>query len=242
MIFIPGGGLNTAPNLTTPPNADTNNTAGIDNAVAGGGVAQAKLSVYVCPSDVWPAQTSSNAYGKTNYLACMGSDTSLTAAGGPGTWANWSNPNGGQQTGILTQSNNNNNTWPNTIAAIIDGTSNTVLLGEASGQLGSNFYGMGEQNRFPIWAGGTPNFSGQGHQHNYFRIMDVDYPLNSTNTTLETGGRPVAFMDRAFNSRHTNGANFLLGDGSVRFIANGVTPAAYRAAGTRAGGEALPLP
>jgi prepilin-type processing-associated H-X9-DG protein len=171
----------------------------------------------------------------------MGADMSQTAVGGPGTWANWSNPNGGQQTGILTQANNNNNTWAYTFATIIDGTSNTVLLGEASGQIGSSLYGVNEQNRFPIWAGGNPNNSGQGRQHNYFRVMDLNYPLNSQNTASDTGGAGK-MMDRAFSSKHTNGANFLLGDGSVRFIANGITPATYRAAGTRAGGEALSLP
>jgi prepilin-type N-terminal cleavage/methylation domain-containing protein/prepilin-type processing-associated H-X9-DG protein len=241
MIFIPGGGLNTASNLTGN-SADSNNTAGIINTNAGGGMATAKLSAYVCPSDGWPAQTS-NGYGKTNYLACMGYDASQTAYGGTGTWANWSNPNGGQQNGILVQSNDNSRTWPNSIAGVIDGTSNTVIVGEAAANKNSSnsVYGLASTNNFPIWAGGNPAYQGQGRQHNYFRLMDVNYPLNSTNTTADTAGNNALMLDRAFNSNHTNGANFAMCDGSVRFVANGVTPAAYQAAGTRNGGESIGL-
>jgi prepilin-type N-terminal cleavage/methylation domain-containing protein/prepilin-type processing-associated H-X9-DG protein len=232
MIFIPGGGPNMAKNLSGT-NADGNNTAGIVNLNAGGGMARSIIPTFICPSDVWPNQTASG-YGKTNYLANMGSDV----AGG--NYANWTVPNGATETGVLTQSNDNNNTWAFPILAIIDGTSNTVLLGEASGQRLSSLYGVGATDTFPIWAGGNPSNQGQGHQHNYFRVMDINYPLNSQNTSTETGG--AMYMDRAFNSNHTGGANFLLCDGSVRFIANGIDPATYRAAGTRNGGEALSLP
>src|SRR5262249_43480989 len=44
----------------------------------------------------------------------------------------------------------------------------------------------------------------------------------------------------SFGSRHTGGANFLMGDGSVRFIRDTITPAVYSALGTRAGGEVIP--
>ncbi|HEX4611590.1 MAG TPA: DUF1559 domain-containing protein [Urbifossiella sp.] len=234
MIFIPGGGLNTAKNLSGN-NADGNNTAGIVNTNAGGGVAKSVLSVFMCPSDVWPT-TTQNGYGKSNYMANMGSDIPN------GSYANWTVPNGGTETGILVQSNDNNYTWPQPIASVTDGTSNTVIVGEASGQKlsSNNMFGISATNTFPIWAGGNPANSGQGRQYNYFRIMDANYPLNSQNTSGETNG--AAFMDRAFNSQHTGGANFALCDGSVRFIANSIDAPTYRAAGTRNGGESLSLP
>jgi prepilin-type processing-associated H-X9-DG protein len=41
----------------------------------------------------------------------------------------------------------------------------------------------------------------------------------------------------AARSKHTGGVNVGMADGSVRFVPNGITLAAWRAMGTRAGGE-----
>lgn len=240
VIFVPGGGPNQFPGQASGFNVDTlNGSGGILNTTAGGGVAKMVLSVFMCPSDGWPNNTS-NGYGKSNYLANLGWDASQSARGGNGSWASWGPPTGGTFNGILVQANNNNNTWANNIAAITDGTSNTVLLGEASAQKLSNMYGVAATNTFPIWAGGNPSNAGQGRQHNYFRVMDINYPLNSQNTSADSGGGGF-IMDRCFNSNHTGGANFLMTDGSVRFLSSSVNTAAYQAAGTRNGGESLSL-
>jgi prepilin-type N-terminal cleavage/methylation domain-containing protein/prepilin-type processing-associated H-X9-DG protein len=140
------------------------------------------------------------------------------------------------------QANNNGFTYAYSMAAVTDGTSNTVILGEAAAtKLSSNnFYGIGSTAHFPIWAGGNPQQSGQGHQHNYFRVMDINYPLNSQNTAADSGGG-AAVMDRCFNSNHTNGANFLMCDGSVKFVSSSINPAAYQSSGTRNGGETLSI-
>jgi prepilin-type processing-associated H-X9-DG protein len=43
----------------------------------------------------------------------------------------------------------------------------------------------------------------------------------------------------AFGSKHPGGANFAMTDGSVRFVKQTIDPAAYRALGTRSGGEVI---
>jgi len=257
MIFIPGAGTNLAghPAMTTgtaagQASADQANNNGIVNLTAGAGAAGAKLSVFQCPSDGWPVQTSAG-YGKTNYLGNMGSDPT---AGG--SWATWGSPvRGDVETGVLMQSNDNNSNWPVKLVAITDGTSNTVAIGEVGAvKTGlSNLYDTRATNSFPIWAGGNPNNATQGAQHNYFRVMDVKYPPNSKNTAQETGNSGSAqaaidggvsglrALDRAFSSNHTGGINLLLCDGSVRFLTDSVNTAAYRAAGTRNGGESIGL-
>jgi prepilin-type processing-associated H-X9-DG protein len=47
---------------------------------------------------------------------------------------------------------------------------------------------------------------------------------------------------RAARSRHPGGVNVAMADGSLRFVADDVEPAVWKAAATRAGGEAVTLP
>lgn len=109
------------------------------------------------------------------------------------------------------------------LAEISDGTSNTYMIGED----------VPEQILWNAWsyangATGTcaipPNTG----------ITIADPTLN------KQGGGDGRWPTRySFRSRHPNGVNFALADGSVRFVTNNIPLLVYRQMATRSGGEAV---
>jgi prepilin-type processing-associated H-X9-DG protein len=123
------------------------------------------------------------------------------------------------------------------IAEFLDGTSNTTLISEVLATNTSGDWrgvwilpGIGA-NTFTAFTG--PN------------AADPDViPACSPEPTIPctqlragppTGGQTFA----AARSRHTGGVNASMGDGSVRFVANGINLVTWRAMATRAGGEVV---
>jgi prepilin-type N-terminal cleavage/methylation domain-containing protein/prepilin-type processing-associated H-X9-DG protein len=80
----------------------------------------------------------------------------------------------------------------------------------------------------PVW-GGPPGMSDS------FNELDMtEYQPG----TVAAGVQP-ALVVGGFESRHPLGAQFAFGDGSVRFLAEGIDPAVYRRMGHRADGELI---
>ena len=52
---------------------------------------------------------------------------------------------------------------------------------------------------------------------------------------------PQWMQSRGFKSVHPGGVNFVMGDGSVQFVNEGIETATYRALATRNGGETASL-
>jgi len=112
--------------------------------------------------------------------------------------------------------------WAAKFVEITDGLSNTMLVGECIGA-------------FCI----TQNLASQSwgttaHPINY---MNDTFPTN-----LPTQANPRWDESIGFRSFHPGGANFLLCDGSVRFISEGIDMVTYRALASRANGELMTLP
>jgi prepilin-type processing-associated H-X9-DG protein len=102
------------------------------------------------------------------------------------------------------------------MADITDGTSNTFLAGERSANLSK-----------ATWTGAITGIAeGQA-----LVLGTCDHIPNHV----------AAAHPEDFWSRHTNGVNFALADGSVQNIHNSISATVYRALATRAGGEPVSL-
>ena len=99
-------------------------------------------------------------------------------------------------------------------ADIIDGQSNTLLIGERSSRLD-----------YATWVGAVP-----GAYRGMARIVGT------------AGGVPNHVLNdfADFGSYHPFGANFAMGDGAVRMISDEIELSVYHALATRAGGEVAP--
>jgi prepilin-type N-terminal cleavage/methylation domain-containing protein/prepilin-type processing-associated H-X9-DG protein len=110
---------------------------------------------------------------------------------------------------------------PLRFANVTDGTSNTILIGEA-------LTGKDYQN---AWC----------HMDN--AIATCAYPPNAKNPVTGKDYPPDQWWNRyAFTSAHTGGVQFAMVDGSVQFIQDSIAVDLFRALGTRGCNEAVSLP
>ena len=100
---------------------------------------------------------------------------------------------------------------------IVDGTSNTLLVGEVTGSLSST--GL------------------NGNTYTGYDVFDTSNGINSIDTV--PGGGTFAFRPQGFSSYHVGGCHFVLCDGAVRFISENVDQGTLAGISTRAGGEVV---
>jgi prepilin-type N-terminal cleavage/methylation domain-containing protein/prepilin-type processing-associated H-X9-DG protein len=152
---------------------------------------QTSLSVFVCPSDLGPAlNPSKSLHAKSNYRAIEGSQGSTTV-----TYNLLSNYNGVFYLNSCIST-----------AAITDGSSNTLAVGEcALDPRGQTYVGT-------LWAGMRGVDAG-GSDGDRVCISDAMWWVDS-DPLYCINGQAV----QAFSSRHSGGAHFLFADGSVHFL------------------------
>jgi prepilin-type N-terminal cleavage/methylation domain-containing protein/prepilin-type processing-associated H-X9-DG protein len=159
--------------------------------------------------------------------------------------------------GILIPVQNTTGTCPSAVrlADISDGTSNTLMVGERPpskdlifgwvfagfGNSGDGdgdvILGMSERHDsdfsgVPIQADPNGKPCGRGHQD----------PSNPLAYKLSPGSLFNQCDQFHYWSLHPSGANFCLGDGSVRFLSYDINPIVQRALATRAGAEVFDAP
>ena len=147
----------------------------------------------VCPSSVLP-ERSDQGFAKCNYLGNQGVGNSRTVDDG----------------GVL------DSNLVFAIRDISDGTSNTIIIGEADGSPVQE--SAGNDNSFPIWIG-TPTFNGD-FQHGQARRSLLRRGTIDGFNNAHNNGIAGDFAPETFSSRHTGGAIFGLCDGSVQFISD----------------------
>ncbi len=112
--------------------------------------------------------------------------------------------------------------WSTSFREVTDGLSNTFCVGECIGALCI-----------------TQSFASQCN-------ATTAHPINYMNLSL-MANRPTASNARwdesvGFRSFHPGGAHFMMGDASVRFVAENIDGVTYRAAASREGDEVFTLP
>jgi prepilin-type N-terminal cleavage/methylation domain-containing protein/prepilin-type processing-associated H-X9-DG protein len=109
------------------------------------------------------------------------------------------------------------------LTGVTDGTSNTFMIGEMSWD--STF-----GTRYRSWL--------RGGETGGCYAVGARNLLNALNSGIRAN-RIGQYNDVPFGSMHSGGANFALGDGSVRFVRDSIDLNTYRALGSRNGGEVI---
>jgi prepilin-type N-terminal cleavage/methylation domain-containing protein/prepilin-type processing-associated H-X9-DG protein len=187
------------------------------------------LPVYACPSDKIPVVANETGFGpysrtnacRSNYLFSCGQTDDYTASYNPtATYSGAFGTNGGAR-----------------LTDIRDGRSNTIAIGESKQDHTSSSYG-------PYWGSGT-HTAVQGYVGGVWSNtlppdgFNVNYPWGRV-VDGQSGRAGLLQYAWGFGSWHPGGANFVLCDGSVRFINDSISFPLFQALNTINGGEIVP--
>lgn len=146
---------------------------------------------------------------------------------------------------------------PTTVAAVTDGLSNTIMIGESSatrawppGLCGQTLgpylqashrgwgYWLGEVNGYQYWQSNPTAGGAQG------AITSVRWPINRKLTAADTNNRGLGpwSANHGMNSEHPAGANVALSDGSGKFLGNSTDWTVLQLLCIRDDGQSVAMP
>ena len=224
-------------------------------------VTRQRIPIYVCPSEIKDEMKPATA---TTGPASI-NRWPTTYAANVGTWMAWNPTTGQGGDGAITYTSNPNG--GNRVADFTDGLSNTIGFGEVkaytwllktNATLPANTPIPAPTAAAVLALGGTLGSSPSGHTgwteaqtfHTGFTFVlppntkviyssgGVDYDVDQLSSNEGSATR-ITFDAVTSRSYHSGVVNALMMDGSVRSIRNQIDPFAWRALGTRNGGETI---
>lgn len=174
-----------------------------------------RIELFLCPSMPVPRPvpllTANEIGGPTSYMLNEGTRQYMAVNDGfaPIVWPSFGYANS-----------------PNTFGTVTDGSSNTIAAGETTYDMFDYF-----------WPSSLPNVGGS------VRFGTSRWGVGYPSVSMGSTGRPFNLHSVAgnggFQSMHPDGGNFLLIDGSVRFISESIHASTYQALGSRNGREVV---
>ena len=195
------------------------------NSLALRQLAQTRLTIFRCPSQGHPVTSDVNQLpGRfvTNYLACAGGDATFDNRGPGG----MDQSNGMFLAAIFTASPRR----PTRMLEVKDGTSNTLMIGEATFVVDGNA-GCFTCDRFYLYHPNADSRDGS----------DFSEALGSTYYVINSRSSREIERECAFSSYHPGGVVGALADGSARFFEQSIDLQVWRALGSMGQNE-LPGP
>jgi prepilin-type processing-associated H-X9-DG protein len=119
------------------------------------------------------------------------------------------------------------------MADVTDGLSNTIFVGEQRPKCSAHTRGGG-------WSGSS--------KWGAFTQIPINFDTCRTSTEASAQGKDFCYADcnwnaaEGFHSLHPGGAQFVMGDGSVRFLPQTIDMVTYNRIGAKADGLPVELP
>ncbi len=222
------------------------NSVGWNNGLV---INNVKLPYFICPSSPLPEFITFGGPGITlmrpQYVGISG------AADGNG----FTNVSGRQKgcctqsgtaTGVISSGGLLTPVRPRKIGDCIDGTSNTIIVGEVSG-FGRDLVGtpLGINGFLGFQCGSLSNVAVEdwpttsGLFHRVLNLTTIQYPPNSNRSIANPGVNPNLGSNNPLLSEHTGGTQAVRADGSVHFMSQNIDLLLLRLVSTRDDGQVL---